>query len=282
MMILVCVWIGVACQIIPVVIPEFNFLPWNWLGICIACIPYILIIYRGKVAGQVWKILDFPAPGQHLGLMDEGNSIYVENVVKSIAGYLKTKKDRYFKDDPDGSVNFGGHSVKHINVEVSHCYNPREPILINKWERDGFYSWGEMIDLIKEQMVNLKTKNNEGEDTKLYVLSNSERPLYLKDVDIENNKGHKKIFEYLADKNFVRVNGRVFSTKNMHRFQEKQAAPIQIGNIIHYVKAFTAMRAARVRKETGMGNILKFIAVIIGIVAVIIFAALILTGQITF
>lgn len=268
---IVCIWMAILFNILDYVLKgtDFGFLPWGALGIIFLIVDVALIRWRGKTTTG-WNLLEMPSLNQKLGIVTTGPSIRFIKLYPSIATYLKTKNDEYYRDIPDGAHSFGGHDARLIDSETAYCTNPMKARLVNELEQE-FYDYQEMKDGIRQYMANLKDKDGS------YLLSGEAAPLSITDIDIENNKGHKELFEALADEFFIKVHGRVYTLKNYARFQDKQAAPYQIGSIIHYVKALAAMRAAGVKK--GMGGMGKYILIIIAVIIIIAVLGLVLTGN---
>lgn len=279
MLILGLYFTGIMALLIPYIIPKFDFLPWEFLGIALAGIPYIVVYYRGKMGGNVWEILDFPTPGQTKGVVDKGGSIYVMPIYQSICGYFKNRFNRYYRDDPNAAANFGGHSVRHINEDVSACYTPSQVLLSNKFEHDGTYTWGEIVDGIKEHMQALKTEFDN------YVLTGkADEQLAIDDIDIYSNDAHKELFESLANEYFVMVNGEAYSAKNYHRYQQTQATPTVIGTFINFIKADAAIDALKIKKQVGMlgGKAALMIIIFVGLLIFIVVGLLFGLGVIQF
>lgn len=252
-------------------------LPWGFLGAIFFICGVALIRWRGQVS-TAWKSLDFPTVGTKLGVSLHGASCKFETLFPSIAGFLKAgNTGYYYKDDADGSYGgFGGHEVRLIDREVAYCTNPEKALLVESLDKDGFYDWEAVEDAVKKKMVTLKMPDGR------YVLTGSadEAPNIL-NVDIKHNQAHKELFDYLCNDYFIKVHGRAYSLKSYHRFQERQAAPIQVGIIIYYAKALAAMRAAKVKSGMG-GGVIKLIVVIAAIIGLLAFVFLMLTGQISF
>lgn len=251
-------------------------LPWALVGAIFFLCAIGLVRWRGAVS-TAWKAVDFGTPGQKLGIDLHGAGCRFETLFPSIAGFLKAgNTGRYYKDDPDGSYGgFGGHEVRLIDREVAYCTNPEKALLTESLHKDGFYDWETVEDAVKKKMVTLKT------DDRRYVLNGeTDVPPNILDIDIKNNLAHKELFEYLCNDYFIKVHGRTFSLKHYHRFQERQAAPIQVGIIIYYAKALAAMRAAKVKAGMG-GAWLKLIAVFAAIILLLAFVFLMATGQIS-
>lgn len=280
MLIVGLMFTGLIACLIPYLIPPLDIgLPWGILGWMIACIPYAVVYYRGKMGGNIWEILDFPTPGQVKGLVDHGSSIYIMPIYSSIAGYFKNRFNRYYRDDPNGAANFGGHAIRHINDEVSAVYTPAQVVLSNKFERDGYYNWDEIVEGIKEHMQGLKNKSGN------YVLTGkSDETLPIDSIDIFNNDNHKDLFEMLANKYFVKVNGQVYSAKNYNRYQQTQATPTVIGTFINFIKADAAIDALKIKKQMGImsGKALVFVAIFVGLLLFIIVGLLFGMGVIQF
>ena len=255
----------------------FGDLPWGLIGGIFFICAIAVVRWRGHVSTG-WKAIDFPTMGQKLGISLHGAGGMFETLFPSIAGFLKAgDTGRYYKDDPDGSYGgFAGHDLRLIDREVAYCTNPEKALLCGSLSKDGFYDWETVEDAVKKKMVTLK--NNDG----VYVLTGTQEPPNILDVDIHKNQAHKELFAYLCDDYFIKVHGRVYSLKNYHRFQEKQAAPIQVGIIIYYAKALAAMRAARVKNGMGSGAIYKLIGIIAIIIMILVFVFLVATGQIAF
>jgi hypothetical protein len=260
----VMIWMGVMFNFLQYILsayPEWNFLPWNLVGMMFFVSGYILIRWRGATTTG-WLLLDFPSPssGEKIGITCQGPSIRLQKIYRSVATYLKTRKDEYYRDLPEGAYGFGGHDARLLDSEVAYVANPTKVRFINAVEQD-YYDYEQVKDVAKKEMVNLKYKNSDK-----YILTNKTSPLQTEQIDLEHNQRHKDLFEMVLGEYFTKINGVAFSLKNYHRFQEKQAAPIQIGSVIHYVKALSAMRAAKVK--SGMGNWGKWI-IIAAIIAII-------------
>jgi hypothetical protein len=251
-------------------------LPWGLVGGIFFLCAIGLVRWRGAVS-TAWKAVEFGTPGTKLGIDLHGAGCRFETLFPSIAGFLRAgKTGRYYKDDPDGSYGgFGGHEVRLIDREVAYCTNPEKALMAESLSKDGFYDWETVEDAVKKKMVSLKT------DDGRYVLNGSTTdPPNILNVDIKGNPAHKELFEFLCNDYFIKVHGRTFSLKHYHRFQERQAAPIQVGIIIYYAKALAAMRAAKVK--VGMGGAwLKLIAVFAAIFLILIFVFMMATGQIS-
>lgn len=248
---------------------DFDFLPWPILGVIFFMSAIGIIRWRGH-STTAWLALDFPSPNEKIGLTTEGPRIYLQKLFPSIAEFMKNKKDWYYKENTEGAYTFGGHDTRLIDGEVAYCVDTSKAHLVNKMEGD-FYDYEQMSDVIKKEMSLLK--NDKG----IFLLTGLDDPIDLTKVDIENNKFHKEVFELLCDKYFIQTHGKTFSLKAFKRFQDKQAAPYQIGSIVHYVKALTAMRAAGVRK--GMGGMGKIILIVLVVVIILALLALLLTGN---
>lgn len=250
-------------------------LPWGLLGGLMFICALALIRWRGKVS-TAWKALDFPTVGQKLGISTHGAGVMFETLLPSIAGFLKAgNTGRYYKDDPDGSYGgFAGHEVRIIDREVAYCTNPEKALLIDNLNKDGFYDWSSVEEAVKKKMVTLKENGK-------YLLTGTKEPFNFLDIDIKHNQAHKELFEYLINEYFIKVHGRTYSLKHYHRFQEKQAAPIQVGIIIYYAKALAAMRASKVKRGMG-GEVYKLIGVVVVIIALLAFGFMVATGQISF
>lgn len=271
---------GVIAALIPIMIPALDIgLPWGILGVCIASIGYVVVYYRGKMGGNIWEILDFPTPGQTKGLVDRGGAIFVMPIYRSICGYFKNRFNRYYRDDPNGAANFGGHSIRHINEEVSAVYTPSQVLLSNKFEHDGKYNWDEIVEGIKLKMQDLKT-----DDGKYVLTGRSDITLGVNDIDIRNKDSHKKLFESLANEYFVKVGGEVYSAKNYHRYQQTQATPTVIGTFINFIKADAAIDALKIKKQMGMmsGKGLLLVVAFVALLLFIVFGLLIGVGVIQF
>jgi len=250
-------------------------LPWGMVGAMMLILCIGLIRWRGKVS-TAWYALDFPTPGQKVGVSLQGASMMFERLFPSIAGFLNAggNTGRYYKDDPDGSYGgFGGHDVRLIDREVAYCASPDKALLIESLSKDGFYDWESIEDAVKTKMVNLKQNG-------AYLLTGNQEPPNILDIDIRHNQAHKELFEYLTNEYFIKVHGRTYSLKNYHRFQEKQAAPIQVGIIIYYAKALAAMRAAKIKTGIGSG-IWKLVGIAVLIIVIIVVLLLFATGTIS-
>lgn len=254
----------------------FGDLPWGLIGGIFFICAIAIVRWRGHVSTG-WKAIDFPTIGEKLGVSLHGAGSMFETLHPSIAGFLKAgNTGRYYKDDPDGSYGgFAGHDVRLIDREVAYCTNPEKAILVDNLSHDGFYDWETIEDAIKKKMVTLSQNN-------VYVLTGTTAPPNVLDIDIHKNQAHKELFDYLIDDYFIKVHGRTYSLKHYHRFQEKQAAPIQVGIIIYYAKALAAMRAARVKTGMGSGAIFKLLGVVALIVMILVAVYLVATGQIAF
>jgi hypothetical protein len=273
MVVMVFSWMGIAFSVVMPYITkgtQFDFLPWPILGVIFFMCAIGIIRWRGSTTTG-WLLLDFPSLNEKLGITLEGPRIYLQKLFPSVAEYWKNRKDWYYKENTDGAYGFGGHDSRLIDSEVGYCVDATKARLTNLMEQD-FYDYEQMIDVAKKEMSGMK--NKEG----TYLLTNTDKPLRIEDIDIDKNKFHKEVFEVLVDNYFVKVRGRLFSLKAFKRFQDKQAAPYQIGSIIHYVKALTAMRAAGVKK--GMGHLGTYIAIIVVVIIVLIVLALIMTGTV--
>ena len=216
-------------------------LPWGIVGGVFFLCGYGIIRWRGAVS-TAWRALDFPTVGQKLGISTHGAGVKFETLFPSIAGFLKAGKTGYYcKDHADGAYGgFGGHEVRLIDQEVAYCVNPEKALMAESLDADGFYDWEAVEDAIKKKMVTLQM------DDGRYVLTGTKKDIpNVLNIDIVNNQAHKELFEYLANEYFIKVHGRTYSLKNFHRFQERQAAPLQVGIIIYYAKALAAMRAAK-------------------------------------
>lgn len=235
----------------------FSVLPFNWLPIVFLIGALMIIRYRGHVTTW-WNMIDFPNPKEKRGIVGEGSNIYSMKLYPSIEGYLKTKDDAYFKDTKDGYFS-GGHDTRLIDPMVAHTVNPERAIMSEALDKDGFVNYDEVKGRLIAQMCFLKEKNNGNN----YLLTGSEKPESPANIDIVNNPGHKAVFEALANEHLIKVNGRCYTLKQYHKFQEKTASPSQIGSIVHYIKAVTAMRAAKVRKGMGLNFKVLFIIILI-------------------
>jgi len=266
-------WIGILMNTFSLFLPkELNFLPWNWIGVIFFCCAIGIVRWRGA-STTLWLAMDFPTTNsdEKLGVTFDGARVYLQKLQKSVANFLKNKKDWYYRDGANMSYTIGGHDARLLDSETAYCTNIDNAILVNKLEGD-FYDYAQMKDVIKQEMQGIKNKKGD------YLLTGTSTPLQYEEIDIDNNKVHKELFEHMIDKYSVNVHGRAFSLKNYHRFQEKQAAPYQIGAVIHYVKALTAMKAANVKKMgEGWGKWLIIIAIIVIIVLIV---GLVATGTI--
>lgn len=273
LIIAVFLWVGIMMNTFSLFLPkEWNFLPWNWVGVVFFCCAIGLVRWRGATT-TLWLGMDFPTANadDKIGVTFEGSRMYLQRVQKSVANFLKNKKDWYYRDGANMSYSVGGHDARLLDSETAYCTNIDNVVLVNKLEND-FYDYSQMKDVVKKEMQQLKNKQGN------FLLTGTANPIPYEDIDVDSNKMHKELFEHLIDQYFVKVHGRAFSLKNYHRFQEKQAAPYQIGAVIHYVKALTAMKAAGVKKSMGgWGKWLIIIAVVIIIVLVM---GLVMTGTI--
>lgn len=273
--IIVFTWMGVVLNIFPMFTKgtPFDFLPFNWLGVVFFVCALGLIRWRGQ-STTAWKILDFPVQGQKLGVLTRGAAIRFITLYTSIAGFLKTKDDKYYKDDPDGAYGVGGHDARLIDSDVSHVANTTRARMVHGLSKK-YHDYEELKNDIRRKMIDLKTEDGKN----IYILTGTVKQLPLDQVDIESNKAHKELFEFIMETYFeMKVHGQVYTLKNYHRFQDKQAAPYQIGSVIHYIKAKTAMEAARVKKS--MGDTWKYIAILGLVIVAIIAIVLVLTGTI--
>jgi hypothetical protein len=273
MIVMVFSWMGIVFSVVMPIITkgtQFDFLPWPILGVIFFMCGIGIVRWRGSTTTG-WMLLDFPSLNEKLGITLEGPRIYLQKLFPSVAEYWKNKKDWYYKENTDGAYGFGGHDSRLIDSEVGYCVDATKARLANLMEQD-FYDYEQMIDVAKKEMASMK--NEKG----IYILTNSDKPLRIEDIDIDKNKFHKEVFEVLVDNYFIKVRGKLFSLKAFKRFQDKQAAPYQIGSIIHYVKALTAMRAAGVKK--GMGHLGTYIAIIVVIIIVVVVLALVMTGTV--
>jgi len=273
MIILVFYWMGIVFSVVMPYITKgtmFDILPWPILGIVFFVCAIFIVRWRGSTTTG-WYLLDFPSLNEKLGITLQGPRIFIQKLFPSVAEYYKNKDDWYYKENTEGAYSFGGHDSRLIDSETGYCVDATKARFVNQMEND-FYDYEQMIDVAKKEMAGMK--NKEG----TYLLTNTEKPLRIEDIDIDKNKFHKEVFEVLVDNYFVKVRGKMFSLKAFKRFQDKQAAPYQIGSIIHYVKALTAMRAAGVKK--GMGHLGMYIAIIVVVIIVLVVLALVVTGTV--
>lgn len=266
-------WMGIMFSIAMPFITKgtpFDFLPWPIIGVIFFLCAIGIVRWRGSTTTG-WLLLDFPSLDSKLGVITRGPRIVLEKLFPSVAEYMKNKHDWYYKENTDGAYSFGGHDTRLIDGEVGYCADTAKARFVNQMEQD-FYDYEQMVDVAKKEMATMK--NEKG----IYLLTGSKEAIRLEDIDIEHNKFHKEVFELLIDNYFIKVHGKVFSLKAFKRFQDKQAAPYQIGSIIHYIKALAAMKAAGVKK--GMGHMGLYIAVIVVVVIILAFLALVMTGTI--
>jgi len=266
-------WVGVLFTVgMPYITKGtmFDFLPWPLLGLVFFLAAILIVRYRGH-STTGWLLLDFPSPNEKLGVTMNGPRIIIQKLFPSVAEYLKNKKDWYYRENSEGAYSFGGHDARLIDSEVGYCADTTKARMVNQMEQD-FYDYEQMVDVVKKEMMAIK--NEKG----IYLLTGKANAIQETDIDIEKNTFHKEVFETMVDNYFIKVHGRMFTLKAFKRFQDKQAAPYQIGSIIHYVKALTAMRAAGVKK--GMGNMKGLIIIIVIVVIILAFLALVMTGTI--
>jgi hypothetical protein len=273
MLLLVFSWMGIAFSVVMPFITkgtDFDFLPWPIIGVIFFMCGIAIVRWRGSTTTG-WILLDFPSLNEKVGVTLQGPRIYLQKLFPSVAEYYKNRQDWYYKENTEGAYSFGGHDSRLIDSETGYCVDATKARFVNQMEND-FYDYEQMIDVAKKEMASMK--NKEG----TYLLTSSDKPIRIEDIDIEKNKFHKEVFEVLVDNYFVKVRGKMFSLKAFKRFQDKQAAPYQIGSIIHYVKALTAMRAAGVKKS--MGHLGTYIAIIVVVIIVLVVLALVMTGTI--
>jgi hypothetical protein len=266
-------YVGIMFSIVlPIVVEgtDFDFLPWPWIGVIFFICGIGIVRWRGSTT-TAWLVMDFPSPNSKNGLTLEGPRIYLQKLFPSVAEYMKNKKDWYYHENTEGAYSFGGHDTRMIDSEVGYCFDTTKARFVNEVEKD-FYDYAQMVEEVKKIMVSTKTKDDK------FLLTGTDKPLRIENVDIEKDKFHKEVFETISDGYFIKVHGKVFSLKSFKRFQDKQAAPYQIGSIIHYVKALAAMKAAGVKK--GMGHLGMYIAIIVVVIIVIAVLALLMTGTI--
>lgn len=273
LIIFVFTWMGIMMNVFPLFLPkEFNFLPWGWIGIVFFVCAIGIVRWRGGTT-TLWLAMDFPSANSDskLGVTCEGQKIYLQKLNKSVANFLKNKKDWYYRDEENTSHSIGGHDARLIDSETAYCLTTDNALLVNKMAND-FYDYEDMRDTVKKEMQRLK--NSAGK----FLLSNADIPIPIEDIDVVDNKVHKELFEHLLEQYFIKVHGRTFTLKNYHRFQDKQAAPYQIGSVIHYVKALSAMKAAGVKKA--MGGWGKWLIIIAVVVIIVLVLGLVATGTI--
>ncbi len=271
--ILVFSWMGVMFSVAMPFITQgtdYDFLPWPIIGVIFFLCAIGIIRWRGSTTTG-WLLLDFPSLTDKLGVTTAGPRIYLQKLFPSVAEYMKNKKDWYYKDNTEGAYTFGGHDSRLVDSEVGYCADIAKARFVNQMEQD-FYDYEQMIDIAKKEMAGMK--NEQG----IFLLTGTKNPIPLENIDIEKNRFHKEVFEMIVDEYFIKVHGKTFTLKAFKRFQDKQAAPYQIGSIIHYIKALAAMRAANVKK--GMGHVGLYIAVIVVIVVILAVLALVMTGTI--
>lgn len=274
LIILVFTWMGIMFNLIPMFIddPIFKLLPFNLIGIIFFVCAIGIVRWRGSNT-TAWLLMDFPSTNseEKLAITCDGPKIYLQKLQKSIATFLKNKKDWYYRDGPDAPMTFGGHDTRLVDSETAYCINPEKALFVNKLEQD-FYDYGQVKDVVKKEMQSMKNKQG------TFLLTGENSALDIDEIDIEENTAHKDLFEHILDHYFINVHGRTFTLKNYHRFQDKQAAPYQIGSVVHYIKALSAMRAAGVKKA--MGNWSKWIIIIAVIAIIVIVMMLLATGVI--
>lgn len=249
---------------------QFDFLPWPILGVIFFICAIGIVRWRGSTTTG-WLLLDFPSLNSKLGVTTQGPRIFMQRLFPSVAEYMRNKQDWYYKENTDGAYSFGGHDTRLIDGEVGYCADTAKARFINQMEND-FYDYEQMIDVAKKEMIMMKN------DAGMYLLTGNNNPIPIEDIDIIKNKFHKEIFEIIVDNYFIKVHGKLFSLKAFKRFQDKQAAPYQIGSIIHYVKALAAMRAAGVKK--GISHLGTYIIIIVVVVIIMAVLALVMTGTI--
>jgi len=223
--------------------------PWGIIGVIFFVCEIGIIRWRGAVS-TYWKVVDFPSPGVKIGLTNMAGRIIAEYILPSpIKTMIRTKDSRFYRDNPDGGVNIGGHDGRQIDYEVAYCIAQDQAHLVEDLDAKGFYTLEDVKEWIINKMCALKNKAGH------FILAHQDdSALIPQEIDIQNNKIHRMIFDKIADKFFIKAHGRVYTLKHYHRFQEKQAPPVVIGTIVHYIKALAYMRAVRIKKNVGGGG----------------------------
>jgi len=278
--VLICSWMGIVFSILPLIIHNrmFEILPFHLIGMIWLLIGIGLLVYRGKATGY-WMLLDFPVKGSVIDFhIDKITMAPVRLFKSTIEGLVKTKKgDKYYRDHAKAALFSGGHETRLSKDGVNHLLDINDVILTQKLNSMGITSIKGMDDEIKKQMIYLKETDAEGNDTNIYLLSGTEKP--VDSLDVVNNPAHKQLYDSLSQQAAISLaDGSTVTFYQYNDFQKALGSSTDMASVIDYVRSDEAAKATKIKKAMGISGTTIAIIVIAVVIVVAVVAFMFMGG----